>query len=342
MDSLTQVVLGASVGEAVLGKKVGNRAPLWGAVCGTIPDLDVLANFFTGELNAMVMHRGFTHSFLFSFIAAPAIGFLIHKIYKEKWGSRKEWSFLAFWALFTHPLLDCFTTWGTQFFYPFSNYRVAFNTIFVVDPLYTIPFLICIMVVLFLHREHKWRRVWNKWGLILSSFYLVITVTNKFVAEAVFTNSLHNQGKSVVRLSTYPSPFNSILWYSIAEEPYGFDIGYYSLFSSNQNVSFTYIPKNHNLIEEAKKENNRVVEKMEWMTKGFYVLEEQDSTILWRDLRFGILNGMDQPLQKPQYVFTYKLVKENGEFVDIRQVRPDNEALNSEYFGKFWRKIWGD
>ena len=42
MDSLTQVVLGAAVGEAALGKKIGNRAIVWGGIAGTIPDLDVL------------------------------------------------------------------------------------------------------------------------------------------------------------------------------------------------------------------------------------------------------------------------------------------------------------
>ena len=44
MDSLTQIVLGASVGEAALGRKVGNRAMVWGAIAGTIPDLDVISN----------------------------------------------------------------------------------------------------------------------------------------------------------------------------------------------------------------------------------------------------------------------------------------------------------
>ena len=66
MDSITQIVLGASVGEAVLGKKVGNKAILYGAIAGTIPDLDVLANYFTDALTAIEIHRGFTHSFVFA------------------------------------------------------------------------------------------------------------------------------------------------------------------------------------------------------------------------------------------------------------------------------------
>ena len=102
MDSLTQVVLGAAVGEATLGKKVGNRAALWGAIAGTIPDLDVLGGLWQGELSSLVTHRGFTHSLLFCIIMAPFLGWLIHKwVYKEKWGTRKEWTWLAFWGFST-------------------------------------------------------------------------------------------------------------------------------------------------------------------------------------------------------------------------------------------------
>ena len=111
MDSLTQIVLGAAVGEASLGKKVGNKAMLWGAIAGTIPDLDVLVKFFTDDLSANEMHRGFSHSILFCIIAAPLLGWIIHRIYaKKEEASWKNWSMLSFWAFFTHPLLDAHTT----------------------------------------------------------------------------------------------------------------------------------------------------------------------------------------------------------------------------------------
>ena len=64
MDSLTQIVLGAAVGEAVLGRKIGNKAILWGAIAGTIPDLDVLSKLFVDDVTANEWHRGFSHSIL--------------------------------------------------------------------------------------------------------------------------------------------------------------------------------------------------------------------------------------------------------------------------------------
>ena len=166
MDSLTQIVLGAACGEAVLGRKIGNKALLFGAIGGTIPDLDVFVGslLHNNEIDAMLFHRGFMHSILFSVLAAFALGWLVHKLYNKgkRLGTttRNNWISLFFWSLFTHPILDCFTPYGTQLFMPFSNYRVAFNNIAVADPLYTLPFLICMIVLLFFNRQGDMRRLW--------------------------------------------------------------------------------------------------------------------------------------------------------------------------------------
>ncbi|MFT7114443.1 MAG: inner membrane protein, partial [Candidatus Azotimanducaceae bacterium] len=132
MDSLTQIVLGAAVAEKVLGKKIGNKAMLYGAIAGTIPDLDVISKFFVDPIRANELHRGFSHSILFCLLAAPILGWLVSKIeFKFKDVSWPDWSKLFFWGLFTHPLLDAHTAWGTQLFWPF-DLRVAYKNIFVV------------------------------------------------------------------------------------------------------------------------------------------------------------------------------------------------------------------
>ena len=120
MDSLTQIILGAAVGEAVLGKKVGNKAMLYGAIAGTIPDLDVLARYFVDTVTATEWHRGFSHSIFFSVLFAPIFGWLVWKLNSKSEATFKDWSWLMFWGLFTHPILDTFTTWGTQLFWPFE------------------------------------------------------------------------------------------------------------------------------------------------------------------------------------------------------------------------------
>ena len=97
MDSLTQIVLGAAVGEVILGKKIGNRALLWGAVGGTIPDLDVLSSFFVSEINELAYHRGFSHSIVFSILGAFVFGWLVHSLYQSK--SHKYWAFAGWFAI---------------------------------------------------------------------------------------------------------------------------------------------------------------------------------------------------------------------------------------------------
>jgi inner membrane protein len=330
MDSITQIVLGAAVGEAVLGKKAGGRAAVWGAVCGTIPDLDVVANLFMGEFDATIAHRGLSHSILFCVVMAPAIGWGISKITNIERGSQREWTKLAFWALFTHPLLDSFTSWGTQLFYPFWDYRVAFNSIFVADPVYTVPFLICLIIALVLHRQSRARRIWNWVGIGISSFYLFFTLVNKLVATAYFEQALHRQGKSVSRLSTYPGPLNNVLWYCVAEEPNGYDLGYFSLLGDPSQIHFRYIPKNHRLLEPY--QDNRVVQGMAWMSKGYHAVGLQGDTLIWHDLRFGTLDlGPKSPLPgRENYAFSYKLIKENDEIVEIEANRPSFDRLGPD------------
>lgn len=346
MDSLTQIVLGAAVGEATLGKKVGHKAAVWGAIAGTIPDLDVLANFFLNDFQALIAHRGVTHSILFSLVFAPILGWLIFKYHKGKGATQRDWTRLAFWTLLTHPLLDCFTTWGTQLFYPFSDYRVAFNSVFVVDPMYTLPFLIFLIIALTRRRDSSWRRFWNVLGLGLSSFYLVLTLVNKFAVEAVFSNALHYAGKSVSHIEAYPTPFNNVLWYVVAEEPSGFDIGYYSLFTPfDASVQFRYLPKQHELIQEA--EEQRVIERLRWVSKDQFVITQSDSSLFWNDLRFGLLNGMTSAETAPEFAFRYKLIQEDSTYVDIEQIQGGGGddpfgKMRREVLPQLWRGIWGN
>ncbi len=340
MDSLTQIVLGAAVGEAVLGKKVGNKAALWGGILGTIPDLDVLANPFLSELGGLIFHRSFTHSITFAVLFAPVFAWLIYKIiYKEKQDTYRGWMKLAFWALFTHPLLDCFTNYGTQLFYPFSSYRVALSSIFIVDLVYTLPFAICLLVALFLKRESIWRRRWNNIGLVYSTLLLGLTLVNQASARAAFKIQLHERGSSVERMTIQPFPFN-MLWYCVAEEASGYQVGFHSVLSDMSDISFRYIPKNDTLSK--KYVNPETLEKLSWFSNGYYILEEKNKdTLLWHDLRFGLLNMETDTSSKPAYFFTAELPNKKG--ADIRQSPPsadfNGDAFN-QYLSTFWKRSW--
>ncbi len=322
MDSLTQIVLGAACGEAVLGKKIGNKALLFGAIGGTIPDIDVFIGplIHSNEIDAMLFHRGFMHSILFAIIGTFLFGWITYKLYN--WGKRlntttqKDWMLLYFWALFTHPILDAFTPYGTQLFAPFSNYRVALNNIAVADPLYTTPFLVCMIVLMFFKRNSNRRRAWLKWGIGISSAYMLFTIGNKIYVDQTFKASLKDEGITYSRFSSQPSILNNILWYGIAETEDSYKVAFYSLLDkSNRFSEWQEIPKNR-AISEADFDD---LKSLAWFSNNYYNVEaSENDEYLYKDLRYPLIktkNGY-------QAVFNLLLYKK-GERLDMKPFTPD-------------------
>lgn len=335
MDSLTQIVLGAAVGEATLGKKIGNKALLWGAIGGTIPDLDVFVGRMFDTVTELDIHRGFSHSIVFSLLLSPILGYLVSKLYSSKEADWKGWSLLFFWSLFTHPLLDSFTTWGTQLFWPF-DYRVAIHSIFVIDPIYTLPFLISTIAVLFYKRESQIRRRWNRFGILFSTAYLGITLLIKTHVNGEITDSLRRQNVDYERFETRPSPLNTILWTANIETKDAFLISYYSLFDTQPEILFKKIDKSLHLAESIKETYNFT--RLEYLTKGYYAMSVSGDTLLMNDLRFGQLIGWDE--SDDDFVFTYQfLPQSNNNWVVER--RPNDMTKAKEALGDLWTRIKG-
>lgn len=322
MDSLTQIVLGAAVGEVVLGKKVGNKAMLWGAIAGTIPDLDVFLNFFVDDLRGNELHRGVSHSILFSILFAPILGWIIHKIYrKSQEASRKDWSWLAFWSIFTHPLLDCHTTFGTQLLWPLP-YRVAYNNIFVVDPLYTVPFLLLLIAASFYKRDSATRRKLNLVGIVVSNSYMVWTLGVKAYVHSNFTKNLVEKKIEYSRLSTVPTPFNSILWMGTSETEKGYIVGAYSLLDKSNKIDFKEVDHNHNLIDSIR--SNSTIKRLEFLSKGWYIIRKDSNNLKFNDIRFGPLMTKKG---EAKYPFGYRLEWSGNELKAIQE-RPNRDEMD--------------
>lgn len=337
MDSLTQIVLGASVGEVVLGKKVGNKALLWGAVAGTIPDLDVIyARLFLDVVGEIDIHRGFSHSIIFCVLASPLFGWIVSKIHQKDNIDWKPWAWLFFWGLFTHPLLDCFTTWGTQLFWPL-DYRVAIQSIFVIDPFYTLPFLFFTIWVLFKKKANPKRRIINYIGLSISSFYLLLTVVNKIYMNNVFENVMHQQSLSYNRYTTKPTPLNNILWTANIETNDHYYIGYYSLLDKNTNITFFPFEKNHHLLDSVKNESE--IKTMKHIFKDYYTVEKTTDGVLMNDLRFGLaenwLGG------KGPFVFTYKITKNSSGKILITK-KQNSFSGGKAMLASLWTRMLGN
>jgi inner membrane protein len=332
MDSFTQIVLGAAVGEAVLGKKIGNRAMFYGALAGTIPDLDVLASHFTDTVSALSIHRGFTHSIVFSVLFAPLFGWLVSRY--EKFKSFKGWSWLFFWAFVTHPILDAHTTWGTQLFWPFEM-RLAFKTIFVIDPLYTIPFLVFLILAMSQNRSSKKRQIYNKIGLIVSSTYLVLTFFLKGLAFIQFQDALKEQQIDYLQLNTRPSPLNTILWSAHVETENSYLIGNYSFFDSKP-ITFETYHKNHGLLGSLNEDKN--VKRMITISEGWYTITKKNDNLYFNDLRFGLLSI--EP-NSEKFVFQYKLdVDQFGHVLFTEEPKDNRDA--KKLLSELWIRLKGN
>jgi len=332
LDSLTQIILGAAVGEATLGRKIGNKAMLYGAIAGTIPDLDVLVSLFTNTVTALEIHRGFTHSVFFSIVFAPIFAFIVIKY--ETYKNFKKWTSLFFLAFITHPILDAQTTWGTQLFWPL-DIRLAFKNVFVVDPLYTIPFLVFLILAMRQKKEAKKRRLYNYLGLIISSSYLVLTLILKGVSYQKFTQELSKQNIQYKAIKTKPTPLNTILWSANVETENYYLIGYSSFLDKNA-ITFSEYPKNHELLGDLA--NHPKVKRMIAISKGWYTINKNENNLYFNDLRFGLLSL--QP-NATNFVFKYKIeIASDGNlfFIEEPKEKRDGKKLLSD----LWNRIKGN
>lgn len=304
MDTVTQFTLGAAVGEAVLGRKIGNKAPAWGAVIGIVPDLDVLANPFLNEVQEIIAHRGISHSLMFCLAASPLFGWLLSRMKWNRDAGWRSWSLLVFWVILTHIFVDVCTSYGTQVFQPFSNYALSFNSIFIIDLFYTLPLMIGLVTTLFFNRGSDKRKWANRLGLGISSFYLLMGFGLKWHVNSVFEDNFQRQQISVDRYMTTPAPFTEFLWTGYAESDDTIYAGLYSVFDDDRSVDLIKVPQNSGLINTYK--NDLPVRRLIWFSNGYYSVEKRTDGIYFSDLRFGRsdlwLTDRDAPL-----AWTYKL-----------------------------------
>lgn len=210
MDSVTQAVLGASICGSLLGRQYGRKAVLSGAIIATLPDLDVFIQY-GDPITAMVSHRGFSHSLFVLSAATLLVAILWKLLFAQARVSAGRLGLAVGLSLITHPLLDAFTSYGTQLLWPLPATPATWSSIFIIDPLYTAPLLIATLIGLIRGPAAITPRACN-WALLLSSVYLAASVGAKFWAEHQATAQLKEQGVSIQRVYSAAQPMNILLW----------------------------------------------------------------------------------------------------------------------------------
>lgn len=204
MDSITQAVLGASIQGALLGRWQGRKALLYGAILGTLPDLDVVIDY--GDAVAdMTYHRGFSHS-LFVLTGLALLLTWLTRRFRHNSGYSSHRLFITLWlVLITHPLLDSFTSYGTQLLWPLTPIPTAWSSIFIIDPLYTVPLCIAVVLGLLYGLRDKAAKA-PAMALLVSSLYLASTLGGKYMAEQRVESQLAVQGIQAESIFSTPTP----------------------------------------------------------------------------------------------------------------------------------------
>jgi inner membrane protein len=283
MDSLTQIALGSAVTVAVMGRRTAAwKAALWGAVAGTLPDLDAFIDHGDEVLN-MVRHRAESHSLVLLTLASPVLAWGVARASGEATLWRRWW--LALWlTLFTHPLLDAMTVYGTQLLQPFTDFPFYVGSVFIIDPLYTLPLIVGVVAALVARPRRGLH--WNALGLGLSTLYLAWGVGAQAQVERVARASLQQDGLTVQGLLVTPAPFNTVLWRLVATTPTQYLEGYYSLLDEQPRVRWTAHTRGAELM--ARHGANPSVQRIAAFSHGFYRLSETDGRLFVTDLRMGV------------------------------------------------------
>ena len=295
MDSVSQIALGAAVGVAAMGRRTALwKAAAWGAVAGTLPDLDVFIDHGDAVRN-MVLHRAETHApfwlTLFSLPFAAAVAWLHGEL--ALW---RRWWFALWLALVTHPLLDAMTVYGTRLALPFSDRPYGVGSVFIIDPLYTLPLLVGTGIAL---ARASLRA--NTVGLLLSTAYLAWGAAAQQHVERLARASLAEQGVAAEQVLVTPTAFNSVLWRVLVVDGAQYREGFHSLLDDTPRIHFDIFDRGTALGPALAGLDS--VRRVTDFSRGFYKFSAEGPELRVTDLRMG---------QEPFYIFSFVVAQQHS------------------------------
>lgn len=324
MDSVTQFALGSAIGHVIAGNKIGRSALVIGGVVATLPDLDVFYRF-ADDVAEFTWHRGYSHSLFVMTLAAIFLTWLADKIQPTDWLSKRRWFALFFFCFTTHALLDACTVYGTQLWLPFSEYPVALSTLFVIDPLYTLPLLIAVLVTATRPSSIRATVI----GLIISSLYLSATFVIRLHVDNIAKNTIAKIELSHAKHLSVAAPFTTLLWRIVVVDEDHYYNGYYSLFDDQKIVDLVASPRNLQVLKSTEQPINLL--RLQWFTKDFFTVTVSEQNAVLKDLRMGF---------PPHYVFTFEIAEHDGASWQYIEPTALDATRDWRALGWIWRRIW--
>lgn len=308
MEPVTHALMGGLLVAACAPATRRRAALLAGAIVAVLPDLDELWPA-ADAVQRMTTHRAATHSLL----VLPFVAVLLWLVLR-RWQPVREapmrWLAGIALALLSHPLMDACNSYGVQLFWPLERPTTMWATIFIIDPLVTLPLLVGFMVA-WRRREQRGGGFWTGAGLALCGIYLAWAGGAKWLLERSLHAQLAQKGYTAALVLTEPTPFNTLAWRVLVVRIDGrqYFEGFYSYVTGRITPLQPMISQPELLANAASPAYTR----LQWFTHGFYSVQDVGSDIVVADLRMGI---------EPKYAFRFVVgEKRDGKVVPVEPPR---------------------
>lgn len=326
----------------MLGRQLGRRAIGWGALFGTIPDLDVILSPVLDTARSLSFHRGISHSILLMVIASVWLAKPLARRWKKEKVTPQRAGLFVFLAWSTHVLIDVFTTYGTKVFSPFSGYPASFDNLDIVDFFFTVPLLVAVIIGFFV-KPKEWKKgkgiraAW--WCLGVSCCYVGLSFWAKYAIGKSIEADLGRRGVSWQRKMESPTRANIILWRALVERPGEIWIGYRSIFDSREKpVRWIVVPKGEAALAGFEKE--REITTVLNFSKGWWIARRVPGGVWLADLRFGEGRTWDDKGLALRPTFAWNFQWEDPK--DRLKFRRPEIRGSSEKFRRMVRRAMGE
>ena len=301
MDSITHLFLGGAIVAAIVPARHRRAALLAGAALNTLPDLDVFPLALCDDpIVRMTWHRGATHSWL----VLPFVAWAIWAWFRGRGGRVAEaptrwwWAILA--CLMAHPLIDAFTVYGTQLFWPVPMPPLMWSSLFIIDPLFTLPWFMACVVAWFARERILAQRALLA-GITLGVAYVGWSLLAKSLVERAARPALAALGLRDAPSFSVPMPFNTLLWRVVAMTPDGFVQGERSLVADHGPMTFHAHASDTQALDAISQ--LPAVARVLWFNHHFAKAQVRDGTLVLSDLRMG---------SEPDYSFRFAVATRAG------------------------------
>ena len=330
MDSITHLFLGGAIAAVLAPPHQRRAALLAGAALNTLPDLDVLPLLLSDDpVVRMTWHRSATHSLL----VLPFVAWALWAWCRTRGGrvaqAPRRWFWIFQLGLLSHPLVDALTVYGTQLFWPLPLPPVMIGSLFIVDPLFTLPLVLGCAVAALAHARPVATRALAA-ALAVSVAYCGWSLLAKTLVDRRAEAALAAIGLPDAPRFATPMPFNTLLWRVVAMTPDGFLEGETSLVADRGPIAFRHHPTDPAALQRAAQLPDGA--RLLWFNHHFAKAEVRDGQLVLTDLRMGA---------EPDYSFRFALARQDGDRWE--PMRPEQlhwPRVGRRELGALWQRIW--